>query len=122
VQVNSGTAIGQQIVFAGDGDESPGAQRAGDYVVSLTDAHHAVYSRRPGSDDLVVVVQLHAANAMAPVTVSFPALSGETLTVTHSGPVSDGDVITLEGKGLRRRDAAGASHQGDVVTVFQLLQ
>jgi DnaJ family protein A protein 2 len=99
VPVEQGAPHGHHVIFTGEGDELPGAH-AGDLVVELDIAKHAVFTRNGA--DLVIFKTITLYEALTGCCFEIEHLDGSKLVIS----TKPGEVITpkmkkqLKGKGM----------------------
>lgn len=90
--VPPGSRSGFNIVFKGEGDQSPGCV-AGDFIVSVLEKPHALF-RRVG-DDLHVKMSVTLAEALSWFTKIIPSIRGGEIVVNHNMVAADSSSTSI---------------------------
>eukprot|EP00931_Biecheleriopsis_adriatica_P058108 TRINITY_DN34528_c0_g1_i1.p1 TRINITY_DN34528_c0_g1~~TRINITY_DN34528_c0_g1_i1.p1 ORF type:complete len:492 (+),score=94.17 TRINITY_DN34528_c0_g1_i1:89-1564(+) len=118
VEARPGCPDGQQFVFQGKADESPGME-TGNVVVQIKEKKHALFSR-VGDEDLLMTRHVSLLDALTGIRFTVRHLDGKDLEVSSAEGevVRPGAVWVLKGYGMPKRNNPG-SH-GDLFIRFEI--
>jgi DnaJ-class molecular chaperone len=114
VKIPAGIATGQQIRLKGQGYPGP-AGRAGDVIITITVAPHAVF--KTDGDDLRIDLPVTLYEAVLGGKVRVPTLDG-VVEMPIPPDTNSGRTFRLKGKGLKVKGAKGA---GDLFATVRVV-
>lgn len=97
--IERGAPDGAEITFPRASEQSPGVI-PGDIVVKLKTARHAVFSR--SGVDLHMNMSVPLRSALVGFSRTIRHLDGHSVTISHTGVASHGQVVTLANEGMPR--------------------
>jgi len=114
VKIPAGAQDGSKIRVAGKGEETAGAGKSGDLVITLRMIPHP-YFRREGND-VLLDVPVHYSEAVKGAKISIPTIDGPVMVSIPPGS-SSGRKLRLRGKGV---PAPGTTSRGDQYVILQV--
>lgn len=101
-RIPAGVADNQRIRIPGRGLPGEHGGKDGDLYVRIHVTAHPVFGRN--GDDLTVTVPIAAAEAKAGVDIKVPTHRGPAITIRLTPGMSNGTVLRVPGRGVRKRD------------------
>ncbi|MDO8875351.1 MAG: J domain-containing protein, partial [Pseudolabrys sp.] len=114
VKIPAGITTGQQIRLKGQGYAGPSG-RAGDVIITITVAAHAVF--KTDGDDLRIDLPVTLYEAVLGGKVRVPTLDG-AVELAIPPDTNSGRTFRLKGKGLKVKGAKGA---GDLLATVRIV-
>jgi molecular chaperone DnaJ len=113
-RIPAGVADGQRIRLAGKGEPGQRGGPAGDLVVLVHVAAHAVFGRK--GDNLTLTLPVTFPEAALGATVKVPTLEGSPVSVKIAPGTTTGRTLRVRGKGVTRRDGT----RGDLLLTVEV--
>lgn len=105
VRIPQGVRDGQKLKLKGKGHPGPGGN--GDLILTVKVADHPVFSRKPGTDDVLVTVPVTFPEAALGATIKVPTPDGSAVSLKIPAGTSSGRKFRVKEKGVKTARGVG---------------